>query len=172
MLFARQTVSVKQPLTLDSQSVTTNRIFIDALEAIVLDMVHGQHIEFDTAPFQNHPKPQPIYNDYKRGVINSEIDKLLNEAVIACTEHKPREFVSAIFVRPKKDGAHWMILNLKDLNEHGQYHHFKIETLIDAIRLMTPNCFMASVDLKDAYYSILIAKEHQKYLKFEFEGSL
>ncbi|CAB3997611.1 Enzymatic poly, partial [Paramuricea clavata] len=55
---------------------------------------------------------------------------------------------------------------------HVEYHHFKMETLIDAIRLMTPNCFMASVDLKDAYYSVPIAKPHQKYLKFAWEGSL
>ena len=37
---------------------------------------------------------------------------------------------------------------------------------------MSKNCFMASVDLKDAYYSIPVAKEHRKYLRFIFEGQL
>ena len=36
------------------------------------------------------------------------------------------------------------------------------------IRLMHPACFMASVDLKDSYYSVPIAKEVKKYLKFEW----
>ena len=31
---------------------------------------------------------------------------------------------------------------------------------------MTPGCFMTSIDLKDAYYSVPMALEHQKYLKF------
>ena len=31
---------------------------------------------------------------------------------------------------------------------------------------------MASIDLRDAYYSVPIAKEHQKYLKFTWQGNL
>ena len=65
-----------------------------------------------------------------------------------------------------------MILNLKNLNKHVEYHHFKIDKLSDAIRFMIPNCFMASIDLKNGYYCVLIARQHQKYLTFEWEGSL
>ncbi|XP_077991021.1 uncharacterized protein LOC144445357 [Glandiceps talaboti] len=39
-----------------------------------------------------------------------------------------------------------------------------MDTLETALRLITPGCYMASVDLKDAYYTVPIAKEHQKYL--------
>jgi hypothetical protein len=31
---------------------------------------------------------------------------------------------------------------------------------------------MASIDLKDAYYSVPIHKDHQKYLKFQWRGKL
>ena len=65
-----------------------------------------------------------------------------------------------------------MILNLQSLNKHVVYLHFKITTLKDAISLMKPNCFMASIDLKDAYYSVPIAQVHQKYLKFPWENKL
>ena len=65
-----------------------------------------------------------------------------------------------------------MILNLQALNEHVVYVHFKMDTLEDAINLMKPNCFMASIDLKDAYYSVPIAQVHQKYLKFQWENKL
>ena len=37
---------------------------------------------------------------------------------------------------------------------------------------MTPNCYMAKVEIKDAYYSFPILPEHQKYLKFYFRGKL
>ena len=129
----------------------------------ILDIVSGQRIEFDTRPLQYCPRSQSNYTEAEQAVIRSEIVKLLQKSVIVHTQHEPGEFVSPIFVRPKKDGTSRMILNLKDLNQHVQYHHFKMETLVDAIRLMTPNCFMASVDLKDAYYSVPIAQSHQKY---------
>ena len=45
-----------------------------------------------------------------------------------------------------------------------------MDTLEHAIQLMKPACFMASVDLKDAYYSVPVHDSHQKYLKFLFGG--
>ena len=65
-----------------------------------------------------------------------------------------------------------MILNLKRFNQHVEYQHFKMDSVWTAIRLITPNCYMASIDLKDAYYSVPIAKPHQKYLKFEWNNML
>ncbi|XP_068729041.1 uncharacterized protein [Montipora capricornis] len=49
-----------------------------------------------------------------------------------------------------------------------------MDTLESAIWLMKPGCFMAStcIDLKDVYYSVPVAKEDQKYLKFTFNGTL
>ncbi|XP_068684862.1 uncharacterized protein [Montipora foliosa] len=41
-----------------------------------------------------------------------------------------------------------------------------MENLRNAITLMTPNCFMAFIDLKDAYYSVSVNKNHRKYLRF------
>ena len=47
-----------------------------------------------------------------------------------------------------------MILNLKHLN-----HHFKMDTIHTALKLMRPGCFMAFVDLKHTYYSVHVALE-------------
>ena len=38
--------------------------------------------------------------------------------------------------------------------------------------LIKPNCFMAYIDIKDAYYSVPTAQAHQKYLKFQWENKL
>ena len=47
-----------------------------------------------------------------------------------------------------------------------------MDSVWTAIRFITPNCFTASIDLKDTYYSVPIAKPHQKYLKFEWNNML
>ena len=48
-----------------------------------------------------------------------------------------------------------VMFSLKKLNEAGCYHHFKMDTLETAIKLMRPGCYMTSIDFKDAYYSII-----------------
>ena len=76
-----------------------------------------------------------------------------------------------MFVRPKKDNTHRMTLNLKSLNKFVAYHHFKMDTFQTAVKLIRPGCFMASVDLRDAYYSIPIASEDSKIFMFKWQGS-
>ena len=63
-----------------------------------------------------------------------------------------------------------MSLNLKRLNENMPYINFKMETMKPISTLVTPNCYMATVDIKDAYYSVPILPEYRKYLKFYFRG--
>ena len=35
------------------------------------------------------------------------------------------------------------------------------------INMVTKNCFMATIDLKDAHYSVTISRLFQKFLKFK-----
>jgi len=46
-----------------------------------------------------------------------------------------------------------------------------METLASAIKLMTPKCYMATIDLKDAYYTVPVKLEHQKYLTFSWKDN-
>ena len=101
----------------------------------------------------------------------TEIEKLLHKGAIVRTDRETGDFISPIFLRKKKDGSHCMILNLKALNKTIVYHHFKMDTLGSVIQLMRPNCFMATIDLKDAYYSVPVTEKHQKYLKFHWKGN-
>ena len=100
----------------------------------------------------------------------SEVNKLLQKEVIIPTSNEPGQFISTIFLRPKPDGTHRMILNLKLFSKSVKYEHFKMDTFWTVIRMMKPNCYMASIDIKDAYYSVPIAATDQKYLKFEWKG--
>ena len=47
-----------------------------------------------------------------------------------------------------------------------------MDTVWSAIRMLRPGCYMASIDLKNAYYSVLVHPDHQKYLKFYWKGKL
>ena len=105
-------------------------------------------------------------------VIDTEIDKLLAKGAITPSSHEEGEYISPIFTRAKKDRSFRVILNLKCLNSHVQYHHFKMDSLNTVLQMVKPGCFMASIDLKDAYYSVAIATADQKYLKFLWRGKL
>ena len=41
-----------------------------------------------------------------------------------------------------------------------------MESIKQVIAMVQPGCWMASIDLKDAYYSVPIHKNSRKYLKF------
>ena len=96
----------------------------------------------------------------------NEITTLLEKGVIVRPEREPGDYLSPIFLREKKDGSHRLILNLKGLNKSITYHHFKMDILSSVVSLMRPNCFMATIDLKDAYYSVLKFHWKGNYYKF------
>ena len=51
------------------------------------------------------------------------------------------------------------------------YVHFKMETSA-VLNLITSGCYLASIDLKDAYNSVPIHSDYIKYLKFFWIGQL
>ena len=46
------------------------------------------------------------------------------------------------------------------------YIHFNMETLQSVLSLILPGRYLASLDLKDAYYSVPVHPDHTKFLKF------
>ena len=68
-------------------------------------------------------------------IISKEVANLFEKAAIVETSHEPGEVISSVFVRPKKDGSHRMILNLKNPNKHVQYNHVKLDTVQSVISL-------------------------------------
>ena len=79
-------------------------------------------------------------------------------------------FVSHIFLREKKDGTFRPVFNLKSLNAHIPYEHFKMETLEMLKNLIQPGDWMIKIDLKDAYFSVPMAVETQRFLQFQWNG--
>lgn len=66
----------------------------------------------------------------------------------------PRQFVSQIFMVPKKDGTHRPVINLKALNKFVKHQHFKMDGPQVIKDLLQKEDWMVMVDIKDAYLYI------------------
>ena len=131
--------------------------------------IRGIRIECSETPVQH-----ALFNSKVTDVrlLEQEILALQNKGVIRMTTPDQGQIISGVFLHPKKDGSYRLILNLKQFNDVVEYHHFKMDSLTSVITLMEKNCFMASLDIKDAYYSFAINTSDRNYLCFEWNGHL
>ena len=148
------------------ESITSDKYILEAVKSYKIEFVDN------VEPCQTHIPWEIDFNAQECDIIDQEIAKLLKKGVVINSQHEDGEFISNIFLRRKKDGNYRMILNLKHFNEYVSKHHFKMESLQSAVGLMKPGCYMATVDLKDAYYSVPIDRSHQKFIKFSWKGRL
>ena len=139
----------------------------------ILETVTGAKIRFLEQPDTDCYLPQRYFSEAENKSIDDEVHELLRKGVIRVSKFEEDQFVSPIFVVEKKEpGKYRMILNLKILNESVEYQKFKMETVQTALQLVTRDCYFASIDLRDAYYSVPVHPEYQKYLKFSWRGQL
>lgn len=140
----------------------------------ILDTVKGCHIEITNEYELNQLSPSyPLrFNEREADIVSKEVYKMLDKNVIEKCNHCSDEIISNIFIRQKKDKSYRVILNLKKFNSYVEYNHFKMESLQSALNLMKQGCYMASVDLKDAYYSVPLAREYRKFMRFMWKGEL
>ena len=138
----------------------------------VLHVVQGFHLPFVCIPVQTREPAPYRLSDSEKLAADVEIEKLLNKGVLEQVQDIPGQVISNIFLRPKKDGSFRMILDLTWVNKHVSYRHFKMCSLNTAKETMRRDCWMASIDLKDAYYSVPIDFQDRKYLRFRWKGHL
>ena len=138
----------------------------------ILTAVSGYKIDLFIRPSQFRiPRPLKC-SALEANNIDRQITIFLEKGIIVASSHEPDEFISTVFLGEKKDGTFRMILNLKDFNKWVNYNHFKMDSIQTCVQLMKPYCYLGSIDLKDAYFSIPIHKDHQKYLKFCWKNTL
>lgn len=141
-------------------------------DVYVLSCVQGLEIEFIEIPVQDVRPSEYRFNKEKCDFMNTHINSLLEKGAIALQEDIPGLFLSNIFLVPKPNGTFRMILDLSVLNNYVRKESFKMETLDLAIRLMSANCFMSSIDLTEAYYAIPVGQFSQRFLCFSWCGKI
>ena len=98
---------------------------------------------------------------------------MLKEDVLEIVQDTKDQFIGQIFSRPKKGESRIRpILNLKPLNRHVQYMHFKMESIKEVKALLQKDSWMVKIDLKSAYWHLPIWEEHRKLLRFRWKGTL
>ena len=138
----------------------------------MLDTVRGVSIPLLGLPVQDR-QPFPFkLSEEEREAMSGEVGKLLEKGAIEWAFPEPGQFVSNVFLRPKPNGEFRLILDLTELNKYVPYEHFKMTSLHTALDMVRKGCWMGSVDLKDAYYSVNVAEGYRKLLRFEWEGVL
>ena len=136
----------------------------------ILDYIPGVRIDLTEIPNQT-TAPVSKFQSHEHHLVDEAISKLVEKGVISKVPQGKGQYVSKIFLRPKADGSQRLILNLKKFNESVEYTHFKMDSIQKTKKLVEKNCYMAALDLKDAYYSIPINGHHQKFLQFVWRGS-
>ena len=136
----------------------------------VLETVTGSKLEFRSRP-QQTGVPRDIHMDMEKArALTEEIEKLFGKGAIIPVPDSGEGFTSSIFLVPKSDGSWRPVVNLKPLNEHIISRHFKMESVRTAKSLLQRDDWLVKLDLKDAYLTVPMHQEHQKFLKFRWQN--
>ena len=136
----------------------------------IIHVVQGFRIPFYAVPIQvREPFPYRLTSSESQAA-TLEIQKLCSKGVLEVANFDENQVLSNIFLRPKKDGSYRMILDLTWVNKHVIYEHFKMCSLETAKYMLRKDCWMASVDLRDAYYSVRVHEDDRKFLRFKWNG--
>lgn len=136
-------------------------------------MINGYKINFIETPLQVIlPPPFISKNKSESKIIIEVIEDMLSIGAIRRCNHSKGEYISPFFLVPKSEGGYRFVLNLKGLNKFVQAPHFKLDDIRTAIKLTFKNCFMAKIDLRNAYLTIPLHKESYNFFRFLFENQL
>lgn len=138
----------------------------------IIETAKAYKIEFDRRPIQ-YSAPRPLKLGHKeQAALNASLAEFVDLSVIqrcSDTSNHQCKFMANLFVVGKRDNSHRVIFNIKELNQFVTYHHFKMETIKDALLLVTRGCFMASIDFKHAYFSVPVQYADRQYLCFRWQ---
>ena len=129
----------------------------------------GYTIPLVTTPVQQSRPHSPHSSIKETELLQEEIQHLLQKQAVQEAPPNSRGFFSNMFMVPKKDGGQRPVINLKQLNKFVKSEHFKMEGLHTVKVLIQQNDWMAKVDLKDAFFMVPIAQQHQHLLLFKTE---
>lgn len=160
--------SLKSPVSKIAGRLSNFKLYWEGItnDVTILSWIDGYKIPFNSFPVQVDIPAQAILSQVEIEKTTDLINKLIDKDAVQKCSPKIDQFISPTFIVPKPDGTYRFILNLKQLNKFIVPVHFKHEDGRTASKLMFKDCYMATLDIKDAYYLVPIVKEHRKFLRF------
>ena len=102
--------------------------------------------------------------------LRQEVEAMLAKRALEIARDPGPGFYSCLFIVEKASGGWRPVIDLSHLNDFVQLTSFKMETVASVLLSVREGDFLASLDLKDAYFQILIHRSSRKLLKFMSEG--
>ena len=106
----------------------------------------------------------------KLPIVKFELEKLINSGAVSKCLPSAFDVVSRIFTVPKSTGGHRLIIDLSILNLHVHKVPFKMEDKEVLKTLISPNDFLVSLDLKNAFHLVPLHPESKYLTTFELDN--
>ena len=132
-------------------------------------------------PFKDSPPPlarTPVsFPTYRAGspraqTLRQEVEAMLAKGALEIARDPGPGFYSRLFLVEKATGGWRPVIDLSHLNDFVQPTPFKMETVASVLLSVREGDFLASLDLKDAYFQIPIHGSSRKLLRFMSEGTV
>ena len=128
-----------------------------------IDQINGSYTKNSVSVFRN------------RDQVDKRIKEEVAEGNYVLQDSKPT-VVSALSSVPKPNGDIRLIHDLSrpksmSVNDHASVDHFQYQTLSEAIDHLSPKCYMAKIDLLNAYRSVGIAESNYAYTGLQWQNN-
>ena len=132
-------------------------------------------------PFMDSPPPLALtpvsFPTYRAGspraqALRQEVEAMLAKGALEIARDPGPGFYSRLFLVEKATGGWRPVIDLSHLNDFVQLTSFKMETVASVLLSVREGDFLASLDLKDAYFQIPIHGSSRKLLRFMSEGTV
>ena len=125
-------------------------------------------------PLARTPVSFPMYRAGSRRAqaLRQEVEAMLAKGALEIARDPGPGFYSRLFLVEKASGGWRPVIDLSHLNDFVQLTPFKMETVASVLLSVREGDFLASLDLKDAYFQIPIHGSLRKLLMFMSEGTV
>ena len=143
---------------------------------VVTVLRDGYHVPFkdSPSPLSRTPVSFPTYRagSPRAQALRQEVEGMLAKEALEIARDPGHGFYSRLFLVEKASGGCRPVIDLSHLNDFVQLTSFKMETVASVLLSVREGDFLASLDLKDAYFQIPIHRSSRKLLRFMSEGTV
>ena len=142
---------------------------------VVRVLQHGYRVPFTDCLHPPLTRNPIVFRTYRPSsqkflALEQEISKMLGKGALEVVQDGSPGFYSRLFLVEKATGGWRPVIDLSPLNRFVHQTQFKMETAATVLSAIRQGDFMASIDLKDAYFQVPIHPSSRKWLRFTMKG--